>query len=119
MSEVKSFKMVGGDEVVAEVTDTIYGNPIFATKNSGAEKGEITGYTVRRPHILQFQPMPNGNIGLAFIPWTLSNPTIERLNLPVSALIIPPFDPSPNVTKQYLEQTSGIALVTPGTRIST
>jgi hypothetical protein len=110
MSEVKSFKINGGDEVVAEVVDTKY-------SMDGSAK--LKSYVVRRPHILQFQPMPNGNIGLAFIPWTLSNPTIERLELPADALVIPPFDPAPNVTKQYLEQTSGIALVTPGTRIST
>jgi hypothetical protein len=115
-NSVRSFKLVGGDEVVAEVTDIQYE---YIHHELGSSKGNIISYTVRRPHILQFQPMPNGNIGLAFVPWTLSNPTIERLNLPVSALIVPPFDPSPNVTKQYLEQTSGITLVTPGTRIST
>ena len=82
-----------------------------------AKNGPVVSYTLRRPHILQMQPMGNGNVGLAFVPWTLSNPTIERLELPASAVLLT-FQPSANVERQYLEQTSGLAVAPPGSRIS-
>jgi hypothetical protein len=62
--------------------------------------------------------MGQGQIGLAFVPWTLSNPTIEVLDVPASAVLLM-FDPSERVETQYLEQTSGISLATSsGSRIS-
>lgn len=106
MSEVKSFKMVGGDEVVAG---------LITTKED--TNGVALAYRLRRPHILQFQPMGQGQIGLAFVPWTLSNPTIEVLEVPASAVLLM-FDPSERVATQYLEQTTGISLAPPGARIS-
>lgn len=109
VNSVMSFKLVGGDEIVAEVVSeerAIIDSPIIA-------------YGLRRPHILQFQPMGNGNLGLAFVPWTLSNPTIEFVKIPVSQ-IVTVFAPADRVERQYLEQTSGISLApTPGSRIST
>jgi hypothetical protein len=111
MSEVKSFKLVGGDEIVAEVIGEV-------TKDMNCD-GPIIAYVLRRPHILQFQPMGNGNLGLAFVPWTLSNPTIERIKIPVSQ-IVAEFEPADRVERQYLEQTSGISLApATGSRIST
>lgn len=108
VNSVKSFKLVGGDEIVAEVV---------AEKQT--HDSSVVSYTLRRPHILQFQPMGNGNLGLAFVPWTLSNPTIERIDIPVSQ-VVAMFDPAERVERQYLEQTSGISLApSPGSRIST
>lgn len=112
-SEILSFKLIGGDEIVAEVVGVKRGNVLTESTTS-----PITEYMVRRPHILQFQPVAPGKVGLAFVPWTLSNPTIERMQLPASAVILT-FSPSENVEKQYIEQTSGIQLATPGQRIST
>lgn len=91
---VKSFKLISGEEVVATVVTTL--NP--------------TGYTLRKPHILQFQQVAPGQLGLAFIPWTLSNPDIDTVEIPTSA-VISVFEPAAKVEKQYLEQTSGISLV--------
>jgi hypothetical protein len=48
-------------------------------------------------------------VGLALIPWTLSNPDISRLEIPASAVLLS-FDPSSEVERQYLQQTSGISL---------
>ena len=107
MSEVKSFKMVGGDEIVAglvSVKEIIEGSPI--------------SYRLRRPHILQLQPMGQGQVGLAFVPWTLSNPTVEVIDVPASAILLS-FDPSEQVERQYIQQTSGISLAPAGSRIST
>lgn len=106
MGTVTSFKMVGGDEVVAEVLETKSGNQKV---EDGLFANAVTTYVVRRPHILQFQPVAPGQLGLAFVPWTLANPTIERLEIPASAVLLT-FSPSANVEKQYLEQTSGLKL---------
>lgn len=103
MSEVKVFKIVTGEEVVAELV-----SQRFVSDANVPEK--IVSYSIRRPHTLQFQQVAPGQIGLAFVPWVLSNPSIEELKVPASAVIIPPFDADPQVERQYLEQTSGISL---------
>jgi hypothetical protein len=118
MSVIRSFKMRGGDEVVAEVVDEVYSGGSMLLEGAGTKgQGTLTHYVLRRPHILRFMPVGPGQSGLVFIPWTLSNPTIERMPVPVEEAYMV-FDPSANVERQYIEQTSGIAQVPPGTRIS-
>lgn len=102
MSTVLSFKLVSGEEIVATVT---------STKETILGSGVVASYSVRRPHILQFQPMGGGQLGLAFVPWTLSNPGIDNLEIPASAVLLT-FTPAGGVEKQYLQQTSGIELAT-------
>lgn len=116
MSKVLAFKLVSGEEVVAEVLEEITSESILVESKSS---GEVKAYVVRRPHILRFQQVAPGQIGLAFVPWTLSNPEIERLELPASAVLLS-YEPSANVERQYLEQTSGISLAkaAPAGRIS-
>lgn len=106
MSDVMSFKMVSGEEVVAELVSTVTLTPDSPPRS----------YTVRRPHILQFQPVGPGQLGLAFVPWTLSNPAIEHLEIPASAVLLT-FKPADKVERQYLEQTSGISLAGAGMKV--
>ncbi len=103
---VKSFKMVTGEEVVAEVVMEKSGNEV---STDGLFTNSITEYVLRRPHTLQFQQVGPGQIGLALVPWTLSNPAIDNLSVPASAVLIA-FYPSDKVEQQYIEQTSGISL---------
>jgi len=91
--------MMTGEEIVAEISATR-----FSSNN------DVKEYILRRPHSLQFQQVAPGQIGLAFVPWALANPSIEQLTVPASALIIPPFEADAKVERQYLEQTSGISL---------
>ncbi len=119
MSEILAFKMIIGEEVVGEVIEEVRSAGHTQTMLLEAPKkpeGEITAWRVRRPHVLRFINSPQG-ANLAFIPWTLCNPTIEVMTIPASAVLLT-FPPSANVEKQYLEQTSGIALAPPGSRIS-
>lgn len=120
MSEILAFKMIIGEEVVGEVIDTIRNksHAMLLEGKSGGENGdgEITAYKVRRPHILRFIQSAGG-ANLAFIPWTLCNPTIEVITIPATAILLT-FPPSANVEKQYLEQTSGLSLATQASRIS-
>jgi len=106
MSSVLAFKLVGGEEIVAEVLEE---KRSLAIVDGLGSPTEITAYVLRRPHILRFQPIGPNQIGLAFVPWTLSNPEINKLELPAKSVLLT-FEPSANVEKQYLEQTSGIAL---------
>lgn len=93
---IKSFKLVGGDEIVAEIVRTALGT---AAQN----------WVIKRPLAIKFQPMGQGQIGLALVPWALSNPTIDELHLPEKA-VIAQYEPSATVERQYLQQTSGIEL---------
>jgi len=106
-TKVLAFKLLGGEEVVAELKSANRNGVL--TELGPREGGPIESYTVRRPHILRFQPVAPGQVGLAFIPWTLSNPTIDEVVIPAKAVLVT-FDPSENVERQYLESTSGLAL---------
>lgn len=98
MSKVIAFKISNGQEVVAELVSTV-------------EVGDVVkSYVIRRPHILQMQQTGPNQVGLALIPWTLSNPDIREVTIPATSLLLPPFEPSASTEKQYLEQTSGISL---------
>lgn len=108
MSRIISFKMISGEEVISELVETRSGSQLL-TEDSALFQGAITDYVVKRPHILQFQQLGRGQVGLALIPWTLSNPDISRLEIPASAVLLS-FDPSSEVERQYLQQTSGISL---------
>ena len=111
MAEVLAFKMIGGDEVVASVIKTVTETTVLAEVN-GSAAANITAYVVRKPHILRFQPVAPGQIGLAFVPWTLSNPEISELEIPASAVVLT-FKPSEQVRNQYLSQTTGLDLTKP------
>lgn len=112
---VRSFKLVSGEEIVGDVVSTKSGNQIL-TESSTTYAGGVTSYSVKRPHVLQFQQMGPGQVGLAFVPWTLSNPAIDEIEIPTSAILVS-FDPAPQVERQYLEQTSGIAIASAGTSL--
>lgn len=101
MSEIVSFKMITGEEIVTELKSTM--------SLMGSDKA--TSYVVRRPHILQFQQVPGrpGQLGLAFVPWTLSNPEIDTLEIPASSVLVK-FSPASQVEQQYIQQTSSIQI---------
>ena len=99
MSEIISLKMLTGEEIVTELTGV----------QENLSTGELLFYNVRRPHVLQFQPMGHGQLGLAFVPWALSNPDIEHIEIPASS-VIAKFSPADKVEKQYLQQTSSIEI---------
>lgn len=102
-TKIMSFKTVGGEEIVAEVVREV-NNGVFGSDVS------TVAYVLKRPHVLRFQPVAPGQLGLAFVPWTLSNPDILEITLPVKSLVADPFEPAHRVAQQYLEQTSGIDL---------
>lgn len=107
MSKIMAFKMKGGEDVVAEVVST---NMVDTMLLESIKSQEIKSYTLRRPHILRFQQVAVGQLGLAFVPWTLANPGISNVEVPIDAIAFP-YETDANVEKQYIEQTSGISLL--------
>lgn len=93
-NEIKAFKMVTGEELVAEVV------------SRALQGGAIT---VRRPHIIQLQQASPGQYGLVFIPWALSNPDIDKAEIQLSSIVVE-FEPGERIQREYLSQTSGIKL---------
>ena len=106
MSEVKSFKLVTGEEIVSEVTRTLH---LLNERLDPHVSSDVSYYELRRPHVLQLQQVAPGQFGLALVPWVLSNPDIGSIQLPISSVIVS-FSPNESVERQYLEQTSGISL---------
>jgi hypothetical protein len=106
-SIIRSFKLVSGEEVVAEVLDAE--TKVFLTEKQHFGR-EGLEYKLRRPHVLQFQPIGPGKMGLAFVPWVLSNPEVEEVTIFARNVIGVPVEPSEMVQRQFLQQTSGLAL---------
>ena len=107
MRTVISLKLVTGEEVVAEAIPTPQQNHLLT---EGGPTGSAVGdYVLRRPHVLQFQQVAPGQLGLALVPYALSNPSIDSIRIPAAA-VVTTFEPAAKVEKQYLEQTSGISL---------
>jgi len=113
-SKILAFKLVSGEEIVAEVLDIKTDTALFESVT-----GKVIEYVVRRPHILRMMPTSHNNVSLAFIPWTLSNPEIESMPIPASAILLS-FPPAAHVETQYISQTTGLELAktTPKGRIS-
>lgn len=100
MSDVVTLKLVSGEEVVASLV----------SKLSPTLDSNVAAYRVSKPQTLQFRPFGNsGQMGLAFMPWTLSNPSIREVEIPAT-FVMCMVDTDEEVARQYLEQTTGIAL---------
>jgi hypothetical protein len=104
LSEITSFKMVGGLEVVAEVTAIHYIDKVV----DGLAEKVIKSWTVRKPHILQVVQAATG-MNMVLIPWTLSNPEIDSLTIPREAVLVW-FEPSAMCANQYISETSSLDL---------
>ena len=100
MANIRSFKLVSGEEVVANLVST-------------EEQGDrVVAYLLESPHVMQFQHMQGGQLGLALVPWTLSNMELKsKVRLPAEFVIVT-FETADKVQGQFTQQTSSIALPT-------
>lgn len=97
--EVKSFKMITGEEVVAR---------LISTNSTLGLTPQVISYKMESPLVLSVHQQ-GGRVGLGFMPWTLSNPDLGEVDVPASAVVIT-FKPSDVIEKQYMQETSKIAL---------
>jgi len=103
MSDVKAFRIVSGEEVVAVV--------------EGYDK--ITDdefYTLKKPRALMLQQGPDGTVGVAMLPFMASanNPDFDSESdviLYKKDIVAEVVDVPAALETAYLQQTSGIALV--------
>jgi hypothetical protein len=105
MSSVKGFKLVTGEELIAAVDDKTY--ELLADTPRDAR--DVVSYTLRRPHVMQIHQHAPGKFGMAMVPYTLSNPDLETVTISAANVIIS-FPIAAEVEKQYLQQTSGLAI---------
>jgi len=103
MSDVKAFRIVSGEEVVAVVTD--YHN----TTNESY-------YTLKKPRALMLQQGSDGTVGVAMLPFMASanNPDFDSESdviLYKKDIVAEVVDIPSALEAAYLQQTSGIALV--------
>lgn len=95
MSEIRSLKMVSGEEVICKLE-------------------QCTQYdlTISSPLVLQVMPAPGGGYGLGLIPWIHSKKTgsfdVNRNQIMVNC------SPDKDVADGYLSQVSGIQLASSG-----
>jgi hypothetical protein len=106
MKKVQALKLTNGQEVISEVKQNI--------RLGGSD--EVISYTLTRPFVLHLSIMPGG-MDLAMVPFTLANPGLREITIPAKMVDVV-FEPSIDVERRYLEQTSGIAVAPAGSRIS-
>jgi len=94
--DIKVLKLVTGEEIIAHV-----GTP------HGID--DDLGLTKIRSIVMQ-QTGPN-QVGLALVPWIASDPDAVA-TLRQSALLADPITPKSELEKEYLQQTTGIAIAT-------
>jgi flagellar assembly factor FliW len=103
MSNIRSFKLISGEEMVANLIST------------EEQNDKVVAFIIESPHVMQFQHMNGGQLGLALVPWTLSNMELrEKIRIPAQH-VIADFETAHKVQQQFIQQTSSIALpTTPG-----
>lgn len=94
--EVRSFKLIGGVELVAELV---------------SETGR--GYLIKNPLQVHVLKGPDGSGHLAFAQWSMVQEPTETLELFDHGLSARPTKLVSEVAQSYMEQVTGIALPTP------
>jgi len=97
MSEIKTLKMVSGEEVLCKVNEI--------DEDSGV-------FTIESPLVLQVMPTPQGGFGLGLIPWIHSQRSGE-IEVSVSQIMCLA-TPDKEVQDGYLSQISGIKIASSG-----
>ncbi len=93
--EIKTIKFTNGDEIIGR----------FVGVDSNSNTCEI-----EKPRGLLPQRMGDGQVGIAFVPWIISNPDATvSINMDAIAAML---DSSKEIGDAYLSQTSGLQLVT-------
>ena len=90
MNEIKVFKLLNGDEIIAEVVK------------------QGPNWTIKKIRMVLMQQTQQG-IGLGLLPWLATNINDEFELFPTSLMGVP-FEPEENLKKEYLQQTTGIAI---------
>lgn len=92
---IKAFKLKSGEEIIARCDNHI---------------NVDDKYKLSKVRQIVIQPIGPGQMGLAFLPW-IATAQDDEILLKANHLACDPFIPPENIEKEYLQQTTGIALV--------
>ena len=99
---VKIFKFNSGEEVIADVVS----EPLVGSSTTGST------YVIKNPLRIIVRPTGDGNFAPAFTPWIAAYSSRTELTVSANSTIVAPFDAPSQFEQAYLEETSGIAVVT-------
>ena len=91
--EVKSFKLITGEEVITRFKKTDDGDYIF-----------------EKPRMVMLQPRQDGSFGMMLIPYMTSNPD-GSFPIKTSSVVIGPSIVEKELENGYMQQTTKIAMV--------
>lgn len=92
--EIRAFKLKSGEEIIARCTNL---------------NDSTTHYILSKVRQIIMQPIGPGQVGIGFMPW-VATAQDEEIALKVECLACDPLHPPQNIEKEYLSQTTGIAL---------
>jgi hypothetical protein len=98
MTKVICIKFTSGEEVIARVS----------RQSLSESDGGAAGLTIEKVRTLALQPVGNGNFSIAYMPWVVGDVDGTFDIRPTS--IITTYPPDSSIEKDYLEQTTGIAM---------
>lgn len=107
--KVICIRFTSGEEIIAKLEDTqvLTGTPSqFESAGPWEPVGKITIGTVRG---ITFQPVGPNQVGIAFVPWSVGNVDV-KVTIQLENCAVAVYEPSSDLERGYLEQTSGIAL---------
>ena len=107
MKDVRVFKLITGEEIIAGLQDASSATVL----TESVSPGNINTVTLLKPMMIQIQQVGPGQIGLVIVPWSLANQQIDSVDIKANMIVADPFMPNFEVEKQYLEQVSGLKLL--------
>lgn len=101
--QVRAFKLINGDEIIAELVDQQFTN------------SKVSICELKRPLHLRAQMTPGGP-QLGFFPWAMMLDENTTFNL-TSDKWFAEFEPSSEITADYIKNVTGIDIISSPTQI--
>lgn len=114
MSTLVCIRFTSGEEAIGKLSDGNIDSQFNSPSKNWVPKGTVTLNTVSG---VTFQQVGKHQIAIAFVPFTIASSDKVDLTFNLDTCAITVYPPSEAVEKEYLSQTSGIALATPGLKM--
>lgn len=98
--EVRSFKLIDGTELIAELVTNAVQEGAFGQPKT----------VIRRPLVVMPMRGPKGETSLGFALWSMITDPDEEVTLYHHAMLRSPCSVGEELARSYIEQTSGLAL---------
>lgn len=114
MTKLVCIRFTSGEEAIGKLADTDVNSQFHGDPDKWVPKGFLTLHTVSG---VTFQQIGQKQIAIAFVPFTIASSDKVQLTFNLDTCAIAVYPPSEAVEREYLSQTSGIALATPGLKM--